>query len=113
MSVFTSIGNFFKGVAAKVSAAFVKVFGKDAAQKFADGAVSLLKTAAGVIALDAVQAVENSNPFATPADKRNEAFKKIASDAKIQALGVGSSTINLLIELAVQTILKQSFVPKQ
>lgn len=108
-----SILDFFRKAKAKVSAFFVKVFGQEASQKFADGAVALLKTAAGVIVVDVVKAIELANPMASPADKRNAAFQQIMADAKIQGLGLTSSVINLLIELAVQAILKQNIVPVQ
>lgn len=105
--------DFFRKAKAKVSAFFVKVFGQEASQKFADGAVALLKTAAGVIVVDVVRAIEVANPLLSSADKRAAAIKQIMADARIQGLGVTGSIINLLIELAVQAILKQNIVPVQ
>ena len=100
MTLFSKIAHFFHGAAVKVSAAFVAVFGKEAATQFAQGAFALLKTAEGKIALDAVEAVQ---ALATDgAGKRAAAFEKIAADFKVQGLTVGESMINMLIELAVQ-----------
>jgi hypothetical protein len=96
--------DFLKKVKAKVSDVFIKIFGKDQAQQFADAALQLMKSAAGTLVLDVVKLVETSNPLLTPADKRQAAFDQIVSDAKSKGLDLTSSIINLLIELAVQTL---------
>lgn len=105
--------DFLKSVKAKVSAAFIKVFGKDAAQQFGDASIALLKSAAGVIVVDAVKLIEASNPMATPADKRTAAFNQVVSDAKTAGISLSTSMINMLIELAVNSIVKQNFIPVQ
>ncbi|MGH9505218.1 MAG: phage holin, LLH family [Terriglobales bacterium] len=110
MSLFGKIANFFHTAAVKVSDAFVKLFGKDAAEKFAQGALSLLKSAEGKIVLDAVEAVETLNPAADGASKRAQAFAKILDDFKTQGLQVSESVVSMLIELAVQ-FLKGAIVP--
>lgn len=80
-------------------------------QKFGEPAVTLLKSAAGVIVLDVVKNVEAMSPSAGSDEKRRLALNQLKADARLQAMGVGTSLINLLIELAVQSLLKQSFVP--
>jgi hypothetical protein len=100
MSLFSKIANFFHTAAVKVSDAFIAVFGKDAAEKFAQGALSLLKSAEGKIVLDAVEAVQTLSTDG--AGKRAAAFEKILADFKTQGISVGESVINMLIELAVQ-----------
>lgn len=108
MSLFKKIENFIHTAAVKVSDAFVKVFGKDASEKFAQGALSLLKTAEGKIVLDAVEAVQTLSTDG--AGKRSAAFEKILADFKTQGISVGESVINMLIELAVQ-FLQGSIAP--
>jgi hypothetical protein len=101
-SLWSKISNFFHGAAVKVSDAFVTIFGKEAAHQFAQGALSLLKTAEGKIVLDAVEAVQTLSPSADAAAKRAQAFQQIGNDFKAQGITVGESVINMLIELAVQ-----------
>jgi hypothetical protein len=99
MSLFSKISSFVHGAAVKVSDVFVKIFGKDAAEKFAQGALALLKTAEGKLAIDAVEAVSSLSLDAS--GKRAAAFDKLASDAKAQGIEVSESIGNLLIETAV------------
>src|SRR6476660_4185183 len=77
-NLFGKIVHFFHGAAVKVSEVFVAVFGKEAATQFAQGALSVLKTAEGKIALDAVEAVQSL--AVDGASKRAAAFQKIQSD---------------------------------
>ncbi len=98
-SLWSKITHFVHGAAVKVSATFVKIFGQDAAEKFAQGALALLKTAEGKLAVDAVEAVGSLSLDA--AGKRAAAFEKLALDAKTQGLEVSESIGNLLIETAV------------
>jgi len=104
MNVFSSIGHFFKKVEVKVSSAFIYLFGKQAAENFATSAEALLKSAFGVIVADAVGLIEQSNPLAAPADKRQAAFAKITADVKTAGISVTSSIINLAIEIAVSAL---------
>jgi hypothetical protein len=99
MSLWKKISSFVHGAAVKVSDAFVKIFGKDAAHQFAQGTLALLKTAEGKIVLDAVEAV--STLSLDGAGKRAAAFEKIASDFTTQGYSVGENVINMLVELAV------------
>ena len=99
MSLWKKIENFVHGTAVKVSDAFIKIFGKDAAHQFTQGALSVLKSAEGKIALDAVEAVESLALDGTA--KRAAAFEKIATDFKTQGISAADSIINLLIETAV------------
>jgi hypothetical protein len=99
--------SWFGAVKQKVSAFFVTVFGKDAAQKFADGSVAVLKTAAGVLAMDAVTWASGLQ-LGTSTEVRDAAASKLSADAKKQGITVTNSVINLLIELAVQAIVKQN-----
>jgi hypothetical protein len=109
-SLFSKIAHFFHDAAVKVSDVFVKLFGKDVAHKFAQGALALLKTAEGKIVLDAVEAAETLLPSADGATKRAKAFEKIVADLKTQGLQVSTSIVGMLIEVAVQ-FLKGSIAP--
>lgn len=108
MSLWSKISGFVHGAAVKVDAVFVKIFGQQAAEQFASGALALLKTAEGKIVLDAVEAVQTLSTDG--AGKREAAFTKIASDFKTQGISVGDSVINMLVELSVQH-LRGAFVP--
>lgn len=108
MSFITKVVNFFKTVGAKVSGFFVAVFGSEAAHAFGDAALGVLKSALGVIAQDAVSAVESL--ALDSASKREEAFKRVVTDAQKQGLQFSTSLVNLLIELAVQR-LKKNIAP--
>jgi hypothetical protein len=81
MSLWKKIrSSFVHGAAVKVSDAFVKIFGKDAAHQFAQGTLALLKTAEGKIVLDAVEAVHVSRSTgqgsARPRSKRSLRISK-------------------------------------
>jgi hypothetical protein len=104
---FSAIGHFFKHAAVFIADGFVKIFGPDAAHNFAAGAVAILETDLGKIALTAVQEVQN---LATGAERQAGAFAKIAAGAKAAGIDAGESIINMLIEVAVQWI-KGSFGP--
>ena len=99
MSLWSKISSFVHGAAVKVSGAFVKLFGQQAASDFAHASLALLKTASGKIVLDAVEAVQTLSTDG--AGKRAAAFSKILSDLSGQGLSIKDSEINLLIELAV------------
>jgi hypothetical protein len=111
MSFFGKIKNFFSGAAAKASDLFKRIFGAEAANDFAKAAAGLMKGVAGAIVLDVVQLIEVSNPVASGPDKRKAAFDKLIKDARLQGLGLGNDMINLLIELAVQAIVKKNIIP--
>jgi hypothetical protein len=98
-TLWSKISSFIHGAKVAVSAVFVKLFGQQAASDFAHASLALLKTAAGKIVLDAVDAAQT---LATDgAGKRAAAFTKIVSDFQSQGISVGNSELNLLIELAV------------
>lgn len=99
VGVFKSIGGWFKKAAVYVSRTFVAIFGSDAAKKFGSAALDLLKTQAGVLALDAVNFAAT---LATDgAGKREAALKKLAADLKAAGIDVTLSLQNLLVEIAV------------
>lgn len=98
-SLFQRIVTFSHDAGVKIENAFIAIFGKDAATKFAQASLSMLKTAEGKIVLDAVQVAE---ALPAGADKRSAAFSQITSDLKTQGKSLASSEINMLIELAVQ-----------
>ena len=100
MSLFSKLANFFHHAAVVVSDDFVKIFGKDAAEHFAQGALALLHSAEGKIVLDAVEAVQTLNTDGS--GKRAAAFQKITSDFANEGKTVSESVINLLIETSVQ-----------
>ncbi len=97
------IGHVFHTAAITVSAVFVKIFGHDAAQAFGASALHLLQSAEGVIVADAVKGVASLN-LATGEEARAEALKRIWADSRIQASGVSKSIVNMLVELAVNTL---------
>lgn len=99
-SLFSKIAHFIHTAKVKVSEVFVKLFGQDASEKFAQASLAMLKTAEGKIVLDAVEAVQS---LATDgAGKRAAAFEKILAEFKTQGYEVGESVVNLLVEMAVQ-----------
>jgi hypothetical protein len=100
-SFFSKVDSFFKKVGYYVSEGFTKLFGSNAAKAFAVSSLALLKTDLGKIALTAVQEAEK---VAAGVDKYTTAFSSIASQVKTQGLAAGESEINMLIELAVQTV---------
>lgn len=102
MTLFQKLEGFVHTAAVKVSDAFVKLVGKETAQKFGQAALALLKTAEGKIVLDAVELIESLNPTADSASKRSQALVKIETDFKTQGLQVAQSIVGLLIEIAVQ-----------
>ena len=102
MSVFSTVVGWFKKVEVWVSAVLVKLFGQQAAQQFAAGAVAILKTEVGKIALAAVQAALTLT--SDGAAKRAAAFAAIGTQAKASGIAVSDSLINLLIETALQAV---------
>jgi hypothetical protein len=99
--------SWLPGVKQKVSAFFVAVFGSDAAHKFADGSVALLKTELGKIALDAV-AYAATLKLGTSKEVHDAAAVKIEMDALSSGVSVTNGLINLVIELAYQALIKQN-----
>jgi hypothetical protein len=113
MSFFGSIKSFFVKAAAKANDVLKKLFGDDAAQQFAAGAGALLRTGVGAIAMQTVAALltlKIDGRDATADEKRAEAFKLILSTSKEQGLAISGSLVNMLIELAVQAIVKKTVV---
>ena len=94
----------FTTIKTEVSGLFVKLFGADAAAKFAVGAEALLKTSLGVIATDAVTATASLAATGDTAGARAAAFEKIGTDAAAQGIAVTNSVKNMLVELAVQKL---------
>lgn len=104
-----SLISWLKGVKAKVGTAFVAVFGKDAAQKFAEGSVGVLRSAAGILAIDAVQWAA-SQKFGIGEDARKAATDKLKADSQNSGIFMANSMINLLIELALQAVVKNNII---
>jgi hypothetical protein len=100
-SFFSKVDSFFKKVGFYISEGFTKLFGSNAAKAFAVASLALLKTDLGKIALIAVQEAEK---VAAGVDKYTTAFGAITSQVKTQGIAAGESEINMLIELAVQTV---------
>jgi hypothetical protein len=101
-TLWSKISSFIHGAKVAVSAVFVKLFGQQAASDFAHASLALLKTAAGKIVLDAVDAAQTLSTDG--AGKRAAAFANILADFKGQGISVGNSEINLLVELAVSAL---------
>jgi hypothetical protein len=88
-----------KVVVSHVSAAFVTLFGADAAAQFAASALEVLKTDIGQVVMSAVTAVESLS--LTGDQKRAQAFSNVVQTLKTEGKDVADNVINMLIELAV------------
>lgn len=100
-SFWQSIKGFFTKVGYYVAEGFTKLFGKDAAQHFAVASVAILKSELGKIA---TAAVTEAAAMAAGTDKRAAAFAKIGAQAKAAGIEAKDSIVNMLIELATQTV---------
>jgi hypothetical protein len=99
------VGDFFHEAGHLVSAAFIKLFGQQAATQFASASLALLKTTVGQIALNAVT---EASKAASGAEAQKAAFTNITSEIAKVGLSVKDSEVNMLIELALQAV-KGSF----
>lgn len=96
----SKIGHVFRVVGTKAAGILKSLVGDDAAQQFADAALHLLKTEAGALALDAVEAVAELK-LTSSADARAEAFAKLGTALKEKGVSIPESLANMLIEVAV------------
>jgi len=109
-----SIFSWFGKAKTEVGSAFVKLFGQEAAQQFGTGVKAVLSTALGAIVTDAVAATATltldpvTGKPVTPADKQVAAFKQVMATTKANGISVSASVVNMLIELAVQTVVKKT-----
>lgn len=106
-SFLQKVFHWFHDAGVWVGHAFVTLFGKDAATQFATGAVALLKTELGQIA---ITAVTEAAKLESNTEKFSAAGAAILAAAEKAGLAVTDSMKNLLIELAVQR-LKLNFGP--
>ncbi|TMI88326.1 MAG: hypothetical protein E6H00_12905 [Bacillati bacterium ANGP1] len=104
-SFWKKIAGFFEKTGYYVSEAFQKLFGADAAKHFAVASLEVLKSDLGKIV---IEAVHEASALAAGIDKRAAAFAKIAVTAKAAGIDAKDSIVNMLIELAVQSV-KLSF----
>ena len=104
-SFFSKIGGFFHKVGYYIGEGFAKLFGENAAKAFAVSSLAILKSDLGKLAMTAVT---EAAALAAGTDKRAAAFAKIVSGAKTAGLDAKDSIVNMLIELALQTV-KGSF----
>jgi Bacteriophage holin of superfamily 6 (Holin_LLH) len=88
--------------------AYHKLLGSDLAKQFAHDALDILKTDLGAIALEVVNNLKDL--AISGAEKRQQAFVQIKSDATAKGITAADSIINLFIELAVAA-LKGGFLP--
>jgi len=93
------MSNIFTTVAASIENAFIRVFGSTAAKNFLDAEKSLLKTALGVIAKDAVQAVQQDVSSPLSEAQWATAAAAIAAKAAAEGIVVAGQEIDLLIGL--------------
>lgn len=110
--------DFFKHILGQaeivIEPAIVKVIGADAAHKLGVATIALLGTDAGILVKDAVALVstlkiagaDGKLVAATGSEQRKAALVQLESDAKFMALGLTSSFVNLLVEIAVQWVEK-------
>jgi hypothetical protein len=108
MSVLSKILDFIHGAAVKVSDLFIKLFGKDAAEDFGHDALLILKSDLGKIATKVVAEVAK---VYSGSEAKEAAFQQIKDEAFRVGIEAKDSVINLLIELAVNSILKGNFLP--
>ena len=94
---------WFKKAFVKVSQVFVAIFGSDAAKAFGEAAYHLLQSEAGKIVEKAVIATA-SLKLGSGEDARKAAFDAAASQVKASGINIGTSLLNLLIEVAVQKL---------
>lgn len=99
------VKDLFEKVGYYVSEGFQKIFGEAASKKFAAGALALIKTDLGQVALAAVQEAEK---LVAGVDKRQAAFDAIAKSSIAEGKSLSTSLVNMLIELALQQV-KGSF----
>ncbi len=95
------VAGFFHAAGHLVSEGFIKLFGKDAATHFASASLGLLKTTVGQIA---VTAVTEASKAASGAEAHKIAFSTVISEIEKLGLAAKDSEINLLIELALQSV---------
>lgn len=88
--------------------AWHKLLGSDLAKRFAHDALDVLKTDLGSIALEVVNNLKDL--ALSGAEKRQQAFDQIKTDAAAKGITAADSVINLFIELAVAAI-KGGFLP--
>lgn len=113
MNFFQKIWGGIKVVAVHVSDGFKALFGAQAAKDFGTASLEILKSAAGQIVMGAVSALMNVESM-DGAAKRAAAFTSSVSALESQGISLGkqiaTSEINMLIELAVNS-LKGKFMP--
>ena len=97
-----SIFGWFKSTAIKVSHVFVTIFGSDAAKAFGTAAYRMLQSEAGKIVQKSVLAIASLKLGAE--ESRKAAFDDAVAQTKASGISVGTSLINLLIEMAVQKL---------
>lgn len=102
MSFIEKIKNFVHGAAVEVSTIFEELVGKDNAHRFAQAALAMLKSEAGVIVMDAVKAA--STLSVDGAGKHQAAFDQIKQDLKAAEKSIPDSLLHLLIEAAVAAL---------
>jgi hypothetical protein len=107
MSFMDKIKGFFGAIKVKVAPVFIAIFGSEGAQQIGKALVVGLNSAMGQLVLKTVEAMltlKVNGVDATGDQKRAAAFAAIAQEAKAQGIGVSSSLINLMIEMAVQRL---------
>src|SRR5581483_576848 len=98
------VAHFLHNAQLYVSDVFVALFGKARAQAFGHAAVAILQTEAGKVALAVVEELEALVPALDGATKRAQAAAKLKSQLSASGHVLGDSLVNLLVELAVQTV---------
>ncbi len=98
-----SIGNFFKHLGQKIHDGLLAVFGKDALDRVEAQIETILTDDARVIFVDAIQAAQTLS-VGSGADKRNAAFNQITKDLEGKGISLGTSAVNLGIELVVNLL---------
>ena len=106
-SFFHKVENFVHGAAVEVSDVFIKLFGKQTAEKFAQDALGVLKSDLGKIVVSVVDAIEAQNPNLSGDQKRAQAIEQVGTQAKAAGIDAAKNIISLLIEVAVSGLRKQ------
>lgn len=97
---FSNIGSFFKHFGSAIHSALVKVFGQPAMDAVEQTLKTILADDVRVIFEDAINAADTLT-VGTGADKRAAAFAQISKDLAAKGIALGTSAINLGIELIV------------
>jgi hypothetical protein len=98
-----NILSFFKALGEKIHSALLAVFGQSALDSVEAQIKVILEDDVRVIFIDAITAAQ-ALTTGTGQDKRNAAFNQISTDVQAKGISLGTSAINMGIELVVNLL---------